>query len=487
MKIRWLVACLALASLDSFSKDSLPDMGVISSGFISLAKEERFGKAIKQKIITDKSAVDDYLLNSYLNNLGTSLYVNSESSHLPISYLVVDKPSLNAFATIGGNIVIYAPLFLATGSESELAAVLAHEIVHVNQRHVVRTLEDISKKNTLLFSTLAGGLLLAIAAPIAGISSILAASSVFYQDRMNYSREHESEADALGMEILRKTGFNSNGYVDFFYRLYDMSYQGRMPEVLSTHPLPKSRIIAARNSVDYSANYNISSEDKDSYGYDYSKAKLEVLHSKVKPNKIINKYSEMLEDPDISKREEALYIYSLSLSYNKSFSPELALEYLNKINPDLISSNLFLIESYCDVLFNLKRYDNIITYLNSIKYLWGYNYLIYHKLVDAYIAMNRNKEALKLMLAFYNNTKSLDHYMITKKKLIKLFLLNDREYDYYRMQADLYFNLGYYSKAINALNAAIKISTDVNLRVQSDMLRLEEIIKERDKMQELSL
>ena len=129
------------------------------------------------------------------------------------------SPQLNAFALPGGYIGINSGLISKVANESELASVIAHEIAHVNQRHVARMIE---KKNMALTSV--GAFLLAIiAAKSKGDSSLAAISASqagTIQQQLRYSREFENGADRYGLEILKKSDFKFRVF-QFFKRIND--------------------------------------------------------------------------------------------------------------------------------------------------------------------------------------------------------------------------------------------------------------------------
>ena len=95
-------------------------------------------------------------------------------------------------------------------NESELASVLAHEITHVTQRHLARSLEAQQKSSTATIVGMLGAILLTIAAPQAGMAALATTQALATQSKINYTRLHEKEADRIGMQILVDAGFDPN-------------------------------------------------------------------------------------------------------------------------------------------------------------------------------------------------------------------------------------------------------------------------------------
>lgn len=142
---------------------------------------------------------------------------------------------------------MHSGLFLHARSESELASVVAHEIAHVTQRHLARSMEDQARRSPATLAALAGALLLSIASPEAGMAAITAATAGNMQSQINYTRSNEKEADRFGIATLAKAGFDVQAMPRFFGRLADeYRYASKPPPMLLTHPLPEDRVADSR-------------------------------------------------------------------------------------------------------------------------------------------------------------------------------------------------------------------------------------------------
>ena len=186
---------------------SLPELGDISQTVLSPLDELRIGEQIMRDVSTSDEVVQDVEIIDYLNNLGNRLVSASSDKQQKFNFFVVQDNSINAFAMPGGVIGVHTGLILATNSESELASVLGHEIGHVTQHHMARML---ASQKYDMFKNIAGialALLVARANPDLASGALTTASAVGVQNQLDYTRDHEREADRVGLQILDNGGF----------------------------------------------------------------------------------------------------------------------------------------------------------------------------------------------------------------------------------------------------------------------------------------
>lgn len=231
----------------------LPDMGDSSSTVLSPERAQQIGQDALRQFRQAGLLIEDDESARYVQALGYRLISSSESAAEDFTFFLIDEPSINAFAMPGGYIGIHTGLILASRSESELAAVVAHEIAHVTQNHIGRGLEAANKYSLPLTAAAIAAIILSggdAQVSEAAIASTLAASS---QMQLNYSRLHEQEADRVGMQLLAHAEFDPNGMPGFFERLQqEYRYQeNALPEYLSTHPITVSRISDAQNRASH--------------------------------------------------------------------------------------------------------------------------------------------------------------------------------------------------------------------------------------------
>jgi predicted Zn-dependent protease len=226
----------------------LPDIGTTASSTLTIDQELRYGDAYMRMLRSSQPIVNDPVLNEYIDSLGHRLVANANDVKTPFTFFMIRDRNINAFAFFGGYVALHSGLFLHAQSESELASVVAHEIAHVTQRHLARSMEEQARRSPATMAALAGSLLLAIAAPEAGIAAITATTAGSMQGQINYTRSNEKEADRFGINTLSKAGFDVNAMPKFFSRLADeYRYASTPPPMLLTHPLPEDRITDSRS------------------------------------------------------------------------------------------------------------------------------------------------------------------------------------------------------------------------------------------------
>jgi predicted Zn-dependent protease len=127
------------ADLDLSMPDmNLPEMGDPSRNILSYTQEQALGKKLYRQLRRRQAVIEDPELSGWIRALGNRLVASASGSQGSFYFLIIDKPSVNAFAMPGGVIAVHTGLILNADSESELAAVLSHEIAHVSQRHIAR-------------------------------------------------------------------------------------------------------------------------------------------------------------------------------------------------------------------------------------------------------------------------------------------------------------------------------------------------------------
>ena len=222
--------------------------------------------------------VSDPEVNAYLDSLGYLLAANSDAQSQQFGFFLVDDPSINAFAAPGGYIGVHSGLILATESESELAAVMAHEIAHVTQHHMARTYEAAGKLNLPAATAVLLAVLLGSQNSQMGQAALAAATAGSAQYQINFTRANEQEADRIGIQTLARAGFDPRSMPTFFERLQRSSryYGDTLPEFLSTHPVTVSRISDSLARAERYPHGQI----QDSLAFHLAKAKVRVLTSK---------------------------------------------------------------------------------------------------------------------------------------------------------------------------------------------------------------
>jgi predicted Zn-dependent protease len=203
----------------------------------SEGQEIEMGKQTDTAVAAQYGIYDDAALSAYINRLGLALAAKTQRPNLPYRFSVLDSPVVNAFAVPGGSVYVTRGILAMMSSEAELAAVLGHELGHVNARH---SMSQMSKAQIAQIGLVAGSVISKRFAKAAGLAS--AGLQVLF---LKYSRDNENQADALGVDYSRAGGYNPADMAVTFVALQkmgDLSGGSSLPGFLSTHPLTPDRI-----------------------------------------------------------------------------------------------------------------------------------------------------------------------------------------------------------------------------------------------------
>ncbi len=230
---------------------NLPDFGSPVDAVINKSQEEQLGRSVVAQLRSAGAINEDPQLTEYIQALGSRLVGQANDGTQSFQFFVVDDNAINAFALPGGFIGVNAGLILTSESESELAGVLAHEIAHVTQRHIARSIYDSQRTSMLSMATMLAAILLGAATDSSGqavTGLITAGQAASMQQQINFTRSNEREADRVGIETLAAAGFDTRGMASFFEKLarrYGMARE-QIPAILQTHPVTTERIAEAR-------------------------------------------------------------------------------------------------------------------------------------------------------------------------------------------------------------------------------------------------
>ncbi|MDQ6217370.1 M48 family metalloprotease, partial [Achromobacter insolitus] len=260
----------------------LPSMGAASATELSPMLERSLGEAIMAQGRRDPTYVDDSELSQYLTTMGRKLAAYAPGGVPEVEMFGVRDPEINAFAMPGGFIGVNTGLIVSSGSESELAAVLAHEIGHVVQRHIARGMTQQNQNGMVMLASLAGALLAALAGGGGNLAMGVAAfgQAAAINRQLGFSRDAEREADRAGLQMLTKAGYDAEGMAQMFGRLMNAS---RLNEGAgggswaSTHPLSIERMSDVQNRV---RNQSPVARHVDSDDFWYVRAKMRVVQGR---------------------------------------------------------------------------------------------------------------------------------------------------------------------------------------------------------------
>jgi predicted Zn-dependent protease len=191
--------------------------------------------------------LEDPEVSEYIRSVGGKLSSQANEGQQRFNFFVVKDNSINAFALPGGFIGVNSGLVLDTKNESELAGVIAHEVAHVTQRHIARSLAAQSRSSLVSTAAMLAAILVGAAAGGGGdaaMAGVAAAQSLAIQQKISFTRANETEADRVGLGILARSGFDPKGMPDFFETMSRLAggSEVNIPEMLRTHPVTSTRI-----------------------------------------------------------------------------------------------------------------------------------------------------------------------------------------------------------------------------------------------------
>lgn len=226
--------------------DAIGNRGVGKGiNFYSLEREMALGKSLAQEVERSSKLIDDPIVSEYVNRVGQNLVRNSDAK-VPFTIKVIDSDVVNAFALPGGFFYVHSGLILRADSEAELAGVMAHEIAHVAARHGTK---DATKGTLVQLATIP--LIMLGPAGWAGYGLYQGLNFAIPLSFLEFSREHEYEADYLGLQYMYAAGYDPNAFVTFFEKIEteEKRQPGTVPKIFSTHPPTPERVVAIQKEI----------------------------------------------------------------------------------------------------------------------------------------------------------------------------------------------------------------------------------------------
>lgn len=385
-------------------KIKLPDLGDSSATLMSPTQEKELGSTFFRYLHSKIDIVQDAEIQNYISSIGAKLVSNSDLLDNQLHFFIVLDKEINAFAVIGGYIGIHSGLLLLTESESQLTAVIAHEIAHIRQRHAQRAIEasgqlSVPRVIASLLAALLGTQNLEL-----GQAALIAIQAGATQFKINFTRNNEKEADSIGMQILSKSNFDPKSMPVFFESMQQAyRYHGKnIPEFLRTHPVSTTRIADAKGRV----RKHTYKQYSDTQDYLLVKAKLRVMTAT--EDQAVLKYFQ-IKSHQGTKNQQAIARYGIALAYLKAhnFLPakklfrQLANQYQNQPQYALaMAETAFKAKQYktAQKLFDLglKRFpDN-----NAIKLAY----------IVALLQINQPKQAKSMLQTLSDQTKKQPLY-----------------------------------------------------------------------------
>jgi len=388
--------------------------------------ERRKGVKILLSIWDSNKVTGDIESAIYISKLGQELISVISQQTKNYDFFLLDEDEINAFATWNGLIGINNGLVLFTENESELAAIIAHEISHVELEHLKRYQ---SKSENQQLITI-GGVLASILVKDNEITEAILTSTIAndLQKHIDYTREHEIEADNYAIKIISKTNFNSNALSTFFRRMSDNS---TAKDFLRTHPSNIERISNVFGRI------KMHNSHYDNFEYEAMKIRIAIENNfplELK-NQSQNLYSNAYSLLKQGKLKEALKLADSLLEINSSFSSLILAGRIYAHNLQL-SRSLSCFEQASHI-----RDDEIIKFYRAKSFFLNEKYNQAESYLKKFLKTNKSSiYTQKLMAEIYLKLGRMDryHFHYGEMELLKVS----------------------FKKAIKHLNYAKKITSD---------------------------
>lgn len=473
-----LASCLILSASWNLRAEefNLPDLGSPSDQYLTPADEVKLGRDFMQSIKKQANVMDDPLISDYIQELGNELLKKSNAAGQNFTFFVIEEPTINAFAGPGGYIGVYSGLILATQSESELASVIAHEIAHVTQKHLLRAFDEANRMSGKTAALILASILVGVAgSPDAGIALATGAQAGAIQDQINFTRSNEEEADTVGIQILADADFDPRAMPVFFERLTHASrlYESGIPEMLRTHPVTTNRIADALGRAE---NFNYR-QYPGSLRYFLTREALRVRQFK-EPAEAVKHFSSGLDEGRHLNEEAYEYGYALALSANHQYAEaEHSIEKLLKQRPqqmEYILASAEIDRLNGDAQKGLRMLD---TYYS----LMPENYPLALAYIEALTQAKRYDTARQVAtraISLRGNSPEL------YRMLGKVEKLTGHQSESHRLLAEANVIDGQMMAAVQqleiALNLADKNDFQQTSKIESRLSRLKEVVKQEE-------
>jgi len=448
-----LISSLVHADLNLELPDlNLPDLGGQASVSFNSASEREHGLAILRKLRSNGRIIEDPELNTWIRSLGNQLTANAPQSSTPFYFVIARDSSVNAFATMGGVVVVNAGLILRSSSESELAAVMAHEIAHITQRHIIRMIRKSEGNKFANGAALLAGIIASTKNAEAGSAIINATLAVSAHRQLTFSRDAESEADRVGLRILARAGFDPKAMPAFLAKLEQFSdgNNANSREYLQSHPLTLKRVSDTQARAKRIPFHGI--KHRSSYLYMREKVRVLSRSTQATPDKI---------PANIKK-------YAKALLLSQRNNDRLALQTLgsrSRIIPEAVLIGKLLNKQ--------RRYKETIGLLKPLLNIYLGNEALSILLSRAYLSVGQRDNAWRTLKAINVSEQTSLELFEVKQQIARMTRHDGAAY---RAAAERNIRMGNYKAAASLLRQAIKSpSSDANqlLQMQALLSRIE--------------
>ena len=197
-------------------------------------REIDFGRSVSAKILGKYPILRNEQKVRYISQIGTGISAQLGRPELRYYFGILDTDEINAFAAPGGYIFVTKGALKLMRNEAQLAGVLAHELAHVDQKHIVRklNLQGFDRSLTAGIAQVLGGASLSAKIALERLNDL--AFKMLMEEGL--SKEDEADADQKALEMLMSLGYDLQSYLDYLLSLKPYLEQGQTKVLSKTHP-----------------------------------------------------------------------------------------------------------------------------------------------------------------------------------------------------------------------------------------------------------
>jgi len=447
----------------------LPTIKQQGDDIFTRKKQRKLSQAYLMWLKNHLTMVSDPIASHYLQSLGNKLVSASDKNQNKYHFFFVADNSLNAFAGPGGNIAVNTGMILATDTEAQLAAVLSHEITHLNQHHLERMIADKKRHKIPTLAALIAAALIGSKAPNVASGAVAATMASNVQHQINFTRQNEWEADRLGMSILYTSGYDPYSMPEVFEHLQtDFLHHGiQISPFLMTHPVTRDRIADALNHANQFPKRSYHDHD---YFY-FIKERLRAM-TMATHHEAIDYYETKLKNNKAVQHLAALkYGYAVALLRAEKYpkARKVIKELLND-EDELIIFRL----TQANIEIEAEHYKKAITILRKASNLYPENYPVMLYYSHALLKAGHPEQARKNILQYLHENPQADKpYGLLAECQSQSGHLSDA----YQTQAEVLLNYGNTAMALRQLRIAEELP-DLDERtktiLQAKIVKLQE-------------
>ncbi len=466
-----VLSLLLLSGTASANRElQLPVLGDTSSAISSPHQEQQLGREVLRLYRSRMPTSSDYQVVQYIEDLLNRLAKHSELENPSLQLVVIENPTINAFAAPGGIIGVNTGLLNYAENEHQLASVLAHELAHLSQRHYARRLQQQQQMSVPYYAALLGSLILAATSGSdAGIAAMMSTQAAALDAQLRFSRQFEQEADRLGMQTMARAGLDPNAASDIFeIMLRATRYTERPPEFLLTHPVTERRIADTRNRA-----MNLPRQEPAvNLEYHLMRARTRVEHERSSQRAVQHFQSQL----DAKREPEAASRYGLALAQIRAGQfddAEATLAPLLDDEPERLTYQLLAAE------LDTERgaHDAALARLSGLYEMQPDHYAVTMRYALALMKANRFEQSTQLLNRFSRQRR--DDPAVWYWLAEVSGLAGDIQ-QVHEARAEYFIQVGAYSQALQQLQNALKRTDDGSTHTR---ILLRERIKQVEEMQ----